>query len=77
MAALRKKLKISDKIVAYSYRHTYVTDALIGGENLATIAAVVGHTNTSMVAKVYGHLEGKNDALAASVNRIAKRRSES
>ena len=57
---LRESVKL-EGISAYSYRHTYATDALQAGIPIATVAALLGHTNSAMVSKVYGHLEKRVD----------------
>jgi integrase len=56
MDRLRKKLDLPPGVIAYAYRHTFATDALLSGVPIATVAALLGHTDTRMVAKVYGHL---------------------
>lgn len=58
---LREELGISD-VVAYSYRHTYITDAMQRGVDIATVAELVG-TSVSMIQRHYGHLERKGDHL--------------
>jgi len=57
---------------AYSYRHTFTTDALLAGVDLTKVAALLGHSDAAMVARVYGHV-GKHgqplrDAAASSVS---------
>lgn len=74
MASLRKRLKLPAKTVAYSYRHTYATDAIVGGEDSAVVAALLGHVDPTMVNKVYGHVAGKHEELAKRANRVAKKR---
>lgn len=58
---LREELGIGD-VVAYSYRHTYITDALARGVDIATVAELVG-TSVSMIQRHYGHLEAKTSHL--------------
>jgi integrase len=53
---LREKLPQLVGVVAYSYRHTYATEALANGVGIAQVAELMGHTSTEMVSSVYGHL---------------------
>lgn len=66
---LREAVKL-EHVTAYSYRHSYATDALEAGISINTVAALLGHTNPSMVAQVYGHLEKRTDHLDEAVSRI-------
>ena len=59
---------IPDSIVAYSYRHTYITDALQRGVAIATVAELVG-TSVAMIQKHYGHLEQRGDHLSDAARR--------
>jgi site-specific recombinase XerD len=70
---MRKTLKI-DGVIAYAYRHTFATDALLAGNDLATVAAMLGHKDTSMVSKVYGHLDQNSKHMHAAVAKTAARR---
>src|SRR5262249_39794474 len=53
---LRKKFPNLTGVVAYSYRHTYCTDALVNGVGVAQVAELMGHTSTDMVTSVYSKL---------------------
>lgn len=53
---LREKLPALAGVVAYSYRHTFATEALTNGVGIAQVAELMGHTSTEMVSSVYGHL---------------------
>lgn len=53
---LRKKLPHLPHFSAYSYRHTYCTDALVNGVGIAHVAELMGHTSTEMVSRVYSKL---------------------
>jgi integrase len=53
---LRRKHSNLAGVVAYSYRHSFATDALIKGVGVAQVAELLGHTNTNMVMRHYSHL---------------------
>lgn len=53
---LRKKLPHLGQFTAYTYRHTYCTEALVNGVGIAHVAELMGHTSTEMVASVYSKL---------------------
>lgn len=53
---LRLKLTKLKHFCAYTYRHTYCTDALANGVGIAHVAELMGHTSTEMVSRVYGKL---------------------
>jgi integrase len=72
---MRERLGIKG-LVAYSYRHTFATDALLSGTPIATVAAMLGHTDTKMVAQVYGHLDQHTWHLVQAAGQTAKHRLE-
>lgn len=57
MKRIRKRLNLPGTFIAYAYRHTFATQALLSGVPIATVAQLLGHSDTRMVAKVYGHLD--------------------
>lgn len=69
MRRLRKRAKLSD-VVTYSYRHTFVTRALLSGIDIATVAELAGHSSTDMVSRVYGHLNKHKEHLSKAVDKI-------
>jgi integrase len=73
MSRLRKKLKISD-VVAYSYRHTFATNALLEDVPIATVSALLGHVDTRMVSRNYGHLEQHQEHLVQAAAQVSMRR---
>ena len=73
---MREKLGI-EGLVAYSYRHTFATDALLSGTPIATVAAILGHTDTKMVSQVYGHLDQHTFHLINAVTQTAVHRLQS
>jgi integrase len=60
---IREELNLGDDLVAYLYRHTFVTDALENGVGIAQVAELIGHTTTDMVMRHYQHLNEKLDHL--------------
>jgi integrase len=77
MERLRESLSLDSSVIAYAYRHTFVTDALLAGNNVAVVAALAGHTSTAMVQQVYNHLDKHpehllNAAAKTSSNRISE-----
>lgn len=52
---LRAKTGTTKKCVLYSFRHTWITDALIAGVDVATVAEMAG-TSIQMIDRHYGHL---------------------
>lgn len=47
--------ELPEAVVLYSLRHSWVTDAIVGGMDLLTVAKLVG-TSLTMIEKHYGHL---------------------
>lgn len=74
MDRLRKKLDLPAGTVAYLYRHSMATDALMAGQSTAVVAQLLGHTDTRMVSKVYGHLDKHSQFLVDAANATAKAR---
>jgi integrase len=69
---LRKKLGLDPGVVAYCYRHAYITDALERGVSDATVAALVGHESTDMIHRHYSHLSEKRSFLSNAATQIMK-----
>lgn len=67
---LRKKLNLTG-VVAYTYRHTYVTQALINGVDLISLSELVGHTDLTML-KHYQHLAKNVDHLRKAAERARR-----
>jgi integrase len=68
---LRKEHPELSGITSYCYRHTFCTDALANGVEVAHVAELLGHTSTDMVMRHYQHLSQRvehmrNKALQAT-----------
>jgi site-specific recombinase XerD len=68
MKRLKVELGLDPAVVFYSYRHTFLTNALERGVDVATVAELTG-TSISMIQKHYGHLASKHDHLRAAAAR--------
>jgi integrase len=77
---LRRKLPKLEHFSAYSYRHTYCTDALVNGVGIAHVAELMGHTSTEMVSRVYSKLYQQvahmREAAARATTSLIKESSE-
>ena len=54
------------KAMAYGYRHTFATDALVKGLPDAQVAALLGHSSTTMLHKHYSHLMSQAGVLRSA-----------
>jgi integrase len=63
---LRAKLPDLKAFTAYSYRHTFTTDALTNGVGVAQVAELLGHTGTEMVMRHYQHLSQRVHHMRAA-----------
>jgi integrase len=70
MQRLRKKAGLSDKIVAYGYRHSVATELLEAGTPDAKVAAILGHKDTKMIYHHYSHLGSRIRSLASEIDRV-------
>jgi integrase len=68
MQYLRKKTGVH--AIAYGYRHSYATDALVNGVPDATVAALLGHADTTVLHRHYSHLGSRADALREAAARV-------
>ncbi|HVI57723.1 MAG TPA: tyrosine-type recombinase/integrase [Luteimonas sp.] len=53
--AAATKAKLPPDLVAYTLRHCWITDAIVGGMDPVTVARLTG-TSLEMISKTYGHL---------------------
>ncbi len=60
-------------LVAYNYRHTWITRAITSGIDIATVAELSGHNDVAMIARVYGHLDQNQNHLKQAIKRLDNR----
>lgn len=58
-------------LVAYNYRHTWITRALLAGVDIATVAELSGHTSVAMISRVYGHLNQHAEHLSNAAAKVS------
>jgi site-specific recombinase XerD len=61
--AAAKKAKLPRATIAYTLRHSVITDLVTGGLDLFTVAKLAG-TSVSMIEKHYGHLQREHARAA-------------
>ena len=54
---------VARPVTWYTYRHSFVTDALENGVCVAQVAELLGHTSADMVMPHFQHLRGKREHL--------------
>lgn len=57
-----KEIAKDNDLIAYAYRHTWITNALLSGMDVATVAELAG-TSIQMIQKHYGHLGSHKDKM--------------
>lgn len=67
---IRKRLGYGHEVTPYSLRHRFVTDALVAGVPVATVATLVGHRGTAMVMRHYSHLDKEHAHLKEAIGKI-------
>lgn len=73
MRSMRLRLGLEPGAVAYAYRHTYATNAMVNGVDVATVAELLGHTDLRMVSQVYGHLEKQPEHLKQAAAKAVRK----
>lgn len=68
---LREKLGLARGVVAYCYRHTWITEAIMRVD-VATVAELAGHASLAMIEKHYGHLNQKVHHLRDAMQRATR-----
>ena len=58
---------------SYLVRHTYGTNAVLAGVDVATVAELMGHSSLEMVSQVYLHLADQVTHLQDAARRATQR----
>jgi integrase len=74
VAAEQKIGKVRDKITIYSFRDLWISEALMAGNDLATVARMAG-TSVAMIERVYGHFRVQHlQEAQAKVEQLREKR---
>lgn len=65
--------KVRDHITLYSFRHLWISEAMMAGNDVATVARMAG-TSIAMIERTYGHF--RNDHLHEAQARLDAMREE-
>jgi len=71
---LREQLQMEEPVMAYAFRHTFVTRAILSGVSEITLAELVGHRDLSMIHRVYAHLAEQTAHLREALHNATRRR---
>ncbi|WP_158231013.1 tyrosine-type recombinase/integrase [Rhodopirellula bahusiensis] len=63
---LTEQLKIPPGLIAYTYRHTFITESLQRGVDVATVAVLAG-TSIQMIERHYSHIYQDHERLVREV----------
>ena len=66
----RLKDKLPYAAMAYSSRHTFITEGQKRGIPDSVLAEICGHEDTTMISRCYGHARLDNKVLRAAVEKI-------
>jgi site-specific recombinase XerD len=62
---VRTRAGVGDDITIYSFRHLWISEMLMAGADVATVAKMAG-TSIAMIEKVYGHFTNQHFVDAQS-----------
>jgi len=57
------------RVIAYSLRHTYATDAIVNGVDVITLAEIMGHSDLTMLQQVYQHINQRSEHIRVAAER--------
>ncbi len=63
-------------VTAYTFRHTYATQALINGLPTAVVAQLLGHRSTRMLEEHYSHLDQAAEVLKKAARQAREESTE-
>src|SRR5262249_40352783 len=66
---LRKKLPHLKDAIAYAYRASFTTDALMNGVGVAQVAELLGHLSTDMVMRHYSSIREQTKYMREAARR--------
>lgn len=67
----RKKDPLARDVVAYTYRHTFATEALANGVDGSTVQELMGHRSPEMMRN-YAHLQSRPEYMRAAASRAVR-----
>jgi integrase len=67
---LRARIGAGREVMARLLRKHWITDALVAGVPIATVAELAGHKSTKMIEDVYSKLSQRHEHLIKSVNLV-------
>lgn len=70
MKHVRERAGLGPSMMAKSLRSHWITDALVNGVPIATVAELAGHSNTRMIEQFYSRLSQRHDYLKQSVEGV-------
>lgn len=73
MRDIRAKAGVSDEVRCHGARHTFATNAIVNGVDLATLAELLGHKSVATTMR-YLHLVNKKPHLNAAMEKAITRR---
>jgi integrase len=74
-AQIRVDLGYGPEVTAYAFRHRYGTDALLKGQEVATVATLLGHKSTTMLMRHYSHLASEHAHLRDAARAVRSEKS--
>ena len=66
---IKDKTDLPADVCSYLLRHSFGTNAILNGVDVATVAELMGHSNLDMISKVYCHLAGEHKHLHEAVEK--------